>query len=152
MKNINQTLAKAHSECTHTGLRLTDKRSKVLKTLLQADQPLSAYDIIERYKVSFSEPLSAMSVYRMLEFLIQSGLVHKLETTNQYLACAHIICEHAHEVPQFLICDHCHQVTEVGIPKTLLTELNISIENTGFVLRNQQLELHGLCGQCKTEK
>ena len=40
---IDISLQKAQSECSRTGLRLTDKRCKVLKILLQAEEPLSAY-------------------------------------------------------------------------------------------------------------
>lgn len=148
-KDTDQALLKAQADCLRTGLRLTDKRCKVLKILLQADAPLSAYDIADQYKQQIGEPLSAMSAYRMLDFLMQAGLAHKLHTTNQYLACAHISCEHEHEIPQFLICDQCHSVAEVGLRKQLLREMKSSIENTGFMLASQQLELHGLCRNCR---
>ncbi|WP_305907578.1 Fur family transcriptional regulator [Methylomarinum sp. Ch1-1] len=147
--NINQALDIAQSECSRSGMRLTDKRCNVLKILLQEAEPLSAYDIADRYRVAIGESLSAMSAYRMLDFLLQAGLAHKLETTNQYVACSHITCEHEHQVPQFLICDRCHTVKEVGLRKQLLNELKASIENTGFTLSSQQLELHGLCEQCR---
>jgi Fur family zinc uptake transcriptional regulator len=145
---IDISLQKAQSECNRSGLRLTDKRCKVLKILLQASEPMSAYDIADQFKYIFSESLSAMSAYRMLDFLMQANLVHKLETSNQYLACSHISCEHDHELPQFLICDQCHTVKEIGLGKQLLKELKVSIENTGFVLFSQQLELHGVCVVC----
>ncbi len=146
---IERALEKAQIECKRLGLRLTDKRRNVLKILLQADEPLSAYDIAEKYKAVFSEALSAMSAYRMLDFLMQSNLVHKLETSNQYLACSHISCEHEHALPEFLICDQCHLVKEIGLDKALLDQLKKSIKSTGFILSSQQLELHGLCEDCQ---
>ncbi len=146
---INNILEKAKLECGNHGVRLTDKRSKVLQILLKNEEPLSAYALIDLYKQAFNESLSAMSAYRMLDFLLQNNLVHKLETTNQYVACSHIVCEHKHEVPQFLICDDCHAVQEVGLRKALLDELTTSIENTGFALSGQQLELHGSCEKCR---
>ncbi|MCK4843265.1 MAG: transcriptional repressor [Methylococcales bacterium] len=149
---IDISLQKAQSECSRTGLRLTDKRCKVLKILLQAAEPLSAYDIVDQFKQVFAESLSAMSAYRMLDFLMQANLVHKLETSNQYLACSHISCEHNHELPQFLICDQCHTVKEIGLSKQLLKELRGSIESTGFVLSSQQLELHGVCEACRAKQ
>ncbi len=147
--NIQQTLDKAERECFNAGLRLTTKRRQVLKILLQTQEPLSAYEIAEQFKTTTGNSLSAMSAYRMLDFLLEAGLVHKLDTTNQYLACAHIICEHPHQIPQFLICDNCHRVEEVGVDKPLLDELKASIARTGFELLNQQLELHGICADCK---
>jgi Fur family zinc uptake transcriptional regulator len=141
---IDISLQKAHSECSRSDLRLTDKRCNVLKIILQAAEPLSAYEIADRFKCIFAEPLSAMSAYRMLAFLMQANLVHKLETSNQYLACSHISCEHEHELPQFLICDQCHIVKEISLNKKLLKELKVSVENTRFVLSRHQLELHGV--------
>jgi len=149
---IDISLQKAQSECSRTGLRLTDKRCKVLKILLQAAEPMSAYDIADQFKHVFSESLSAMSAYRMLDFLMQANLVHKLKTANQYLACSHISCDHEHELPQFLICDQCHTVKEIGLGQQLLNELKGSIENTGFVLSSQQLELHGVCEGCRAKQ
>jgi len=149
---IDSSLQDAQNQCNQTGLRLTDKRCKVLKILLQADEPLSAYDIADQFKTVFTESLSAMSAYRMLDFLMQANLVHKLETSNQYLACSHISCKHDHELPQFLICDQCHTVKEIGLGKQLLQELKSSIENTGFALSSQQLELHGVCETCREKQ
>ncbi len=148
-EQVQRIINKARQECGSHGMRLTDKRGKVLEVLLQSDAPLSAYDVIDEYKQKFTESLSAMSVYRMLDFLLQNNLVHKLETTNQYLACSHITCEHEHEIPQFLICDQCHTVKELGLRKSLIKELKTSIEKTGFALSGQQLELRGLCQQCQ---
>ena len=90
-----------------------------------------------------------MSVYRIMHFLIQEKLVHKLETANRFIACAHIACDHPHDIPQFLICDRCKMVQEVGIQKRIMKELSNSIEHTGFTLASQQLELHGLCANCR---
>lgn len=149
-KETRKILAKAQHDCVTAGVRLTEKRQNVLSLLLENAVSLSAYEIVDLYRDTFGESLPAMSVYRMLGFLVDNHLVHKLETTNQFIACAHIRCDHEHEAPQFLICDQCHEVKEVGIKKSLMAEINSSIESTGFFLPNQQLELHGLCAHCKS--
>jgi len=118
--------------------------------LLASTTPLSAYEIVDRYKAQFQESLPVMSVYRMLDFLIQEKLVHKLETAGQYMSCAHIACDHQHETPQFLICDRCGSVKEIGIKKRIIEELERSIQSTGFMLAQKQLELHGVCEHCQS--
>lgn len=148
-RTIHQIIAKAEEECIKSGQRLTDKRKNILMLMLNAGIPLSAYDIADLYRERYGDTLAAMSVYRMLNFLLEVKLAHKLETTNQYVACSHIACEHEHEVPQFLICDKCHSVKEVGVKKKVMEELKDSIEKTGFSMSNQQLELHGLCANCR---
>ncbi|MBB1487200.1 transcriptional repressor [Oceanospirillum sediminis] len=146
---IDETITAARTSCTQNGVRLTPKREKVLRVLLQNDRPLSAYDVVDLFKESFSENLPAMSAYRILTFLLENDFVHKLETTNQFMACRHICCDHLHEPPQFLICDKCNAVRELSIGKQTLNELNNGIEQSGFILVRKQLELHGLCKACQ---
>lgn len=148
-KAADAILTKAFEHCQSLGERLTPKRERLLTLLLSADEPKSAYDLIADYDAQFGDAPPAMSVYRMLNFLVDAGLVHKLATTNQYMACSHIACEHAHQVPQFLICDECHAVEEVGMPRTLLEQLKASAGEAGFDMGNQQLEVHGRCRRCR---
>ena len=121
----------AQETCSAAGVRLTKKRQQVLLTLLRAPTPLSAYDVIDHYQAAFEETLPAMSMYRILDFLVQEKLAHKLDTTNQYLACSHIACNHPHELPQFLICDKCRSVREIGVGTELINELRASVARSG---------------------
>ncbi|WP_245730727.1 Fur family transcriptional regulator [Pseudohongiella acticola] len=148
-QDIARVLDQAHSICAEQGARLTEKRKRVLQVVLESPEPLSAYQIADQYRDNHGQTLSVMSVYRMLNFLKENELVHRLETTNQYLPCSHITCKHDHEVPQFLICDECHGVNEVGIRKEILQELSANIEDTGFTLARQQIEFHGICNTCR---
>ncbi len=147
--DIEKIIEKSQQTCASTGNKLTSKRKKVLMVLLNSTVPLSAYDVVGRYREQFQESLPVMSVYRMLDFLVKEKLVHKLETAGQYVSCSHIACDHQHETPQFLICDRCGSVKEVGIKKTIIEELEHSIQNTGFLLSHKQLELHGVCKHCQ---
>lgn len=146
-----RTLQTADAMCRESGARLTEKRKRALTLLLDALSPISAYELKEQYENRYSEPLTAMSAYRMLNFLVAENLAHKLHSVNKYAACEHINCNHAHELPQFLICDNCEVVEEVGIEKDTLQKLKNGIAKTGFTLNEQQLELHGLCNVCYKE-
>ena len=149
IESSDHVVEQAERLCRESGARLTPKRRKVLLTLLREVAPMSAYDLAARYQETFGEPIPTMSVYRILDFLVQFKLAHKLDTTNKYLACAHIACDHRHEVPQFLICDQCHGVDEIGVGTALVEQLKQSVERTGFQLKRRQLELHGLCASCR---
>ncbi|SFD85992.1 Fur family transcriptional regulator [Nitrosomonas sp. Nm166] len=148
--DIEKLINKSQEVCASGGTKLTQKRKNVLMVLLASTTPLSAYEIFDRYKAQFQESLPVMSIYRILDFLIQEKLVHKLETAGQYMSCAHIACDHQHETPQFLICDRCGSVKEVGIKKRIIEELERSIQTTGFMLAHKQLELRGVCARCQT--
>jgi Fur family zinc uptake transcriptional regulator len=60
---------------------LTRNQSLVLKTLSDADQPLGAYELLNRLQPSgFKAPLQ---VYRALDQLVEKGLVHRLRQCHR---------------------------------------------------------------------
>lgn len=109
---------------------------------------MSAYEVVDYCKETYKESIPAMSVYRILDFLQEEGLVHKLKLANKYVACAHIICEHSHGVPQFLICGECQKVEEISISKRTIAELEKNVEQAGFHLVSPQLEMNCICASC----
>lgn len=145
---LKRTLGAAEDACRTTGARLTEKRKNVLAVLLQSQKPLSAYEIVDQYSQEYGEPIPAMSVYRMLDFLSKENLVHKLNSENKYLACAHINCNHQHGTPQFLICGSCNKVREIGIKAEVIAALRDAVKGAGFQLQSSQLELDCLCEDC----
>ncbi|MBQ4797237.1 transcriptional regulator Zur, partial [Pectobacterium versatile] len=73
------------------------------------------------------------TVYRALDFLLEQGFIHKVESTNSYVLCHHFE-EHSHTSALF-ICDRCGLVTErqtEGIEETL----HQLARQTGFALRH----------------
>lgn len=147
---IETAIAAAKKDCQQRKLRLTPKRENVLRVVLASTQPLSAYEVIDAYEAQFKEPLPAMTVYRILNFLLDVELIHRLETCNQYLACNHIACDHDHAPTQFLICDECRQVQELSLSQQTIRELHDNAQRCGFVFQQQQIELHGVCSDCQT--
>ena len=57
--------------------------------------------------------MPAMSVYRILDFLEQQLLVHRLSTSNKYVSCAHIACDHKHSQATHFCYARCSSVEEV---------------------------------------
>lgn len=147
-QELNKIMNKAEDICAHSGGRLTEKRKRILELLLLAQSPLSAYEVTDAYNRASETSMPTMSVYRILDFLEAELLVHKLTSANKYVACSHIACDHAHEVPQFLICGKCQNVKEIAISKTIINELDIQVANAGYKLMNSQLELQCLCEHC----
>jgi len=82
-----------------------------------------------------------MTIYRILDFLEEEGLVHKLKLANRYVACVHIVCDHAHATSQFLICGQCYRVEERDIARSTLGDLRNDVESSGFSLAGGQLEI-----------
>ena len=147
-QQLNRVINKAKEVCALSGGRLTEKRRGILEVLLVSGTPLSAYEITDAYNKASEKPMPTMSVYRILEFLAAKDLVHKLSSTNKYVACSHITCAHAHEIPQFLICGECQSVKEIAISKNIIDELGKLVSQAGYRLTHSQLELQCLCNNC----
>ena len=148
MGKVEKIIKHAEHYCKAHGARLTPKRKQVLSGLLKSQKALSAYELVEYCKAEFGEAIPAMSVYRILDFLQDEHLVHKLRLANKYVACSHITCDHDHGVPQFLICGQCQKVEEIAISKSTIKELQHNVAKAGFHLVSQQLELDCLCDDC----
>ncbi len=142
-------LQRAAEKCAESGGKLTEKRSQLLTILIESQEPLSAYEVLERYNLTVEKSMPAMSAYRILDYLVSQELVHKLSSENKYIACSHITCCHEHKVPQFLICRQCKQVKEIVIPKDIIESLRQHLVAANYQLINSQLELDCLCDACK---
>lgn len=138
----------ADKASTKAGVKLTPKRKHLLMLLLNSPTPLSAYELAEAFKTQYGQSIPAMSVYRMLDFLTDNNLAHKLASENKFVSCAHSQCDHQHQIPQFLICEKCQQVKEIGIAKEVFETLKASVESSGFHLMQSQIELKCLCENC----
>ena len=152
MSKVQAIIDRAEQQCKENGTRLTSKRKHILSGLLQSDKALSAYELVEYCKTEFNETIPAMSVYRILEFLQDEHLVHRLDLANKYVACAHIAGEQDHEVPQFLICQLCQRVKEVGISDSVVRSLRRNVRDAGFELESPQLEINCICETCANSK
>ncbi|ABC29719.1 Fe2+/Zn2+ uptake regulation protein [Hahella chejuensis KCTC 2396] len=148
MQQIQTILDHAERHCREHGVRFTNKRKQVLSGLLASQKALSAYELVDYCKTEYGESMPAMSVYRILDFLQEEGLAHKLNLANKYVACSHITCDHVHEAPQFLICSRCQKVKEISINKSTASELKASVELAGFHMISPQLEINCICDHC----
>ena len=138
----------AEQQCIEQGIRVTKKRVRVFSLLQASKKAVSAYELAESYEQNFGEQVPVMTVYRVLDFLQNENLVHKLETANKFIVCEHIGCNHKHSASQFLICKECLKVKELGVSKEKFEELKQTIEDAGFYIDTHQLEMNCICNGC----
>jgi len=146
-KELTHVLKQAEALCRERGVRLTDQRRTVLQLLCVSDKPLSAYELLDRMRDVVKNP-APPTVYRALDFLLEQGLVHKLESLHAYVGCAHPDHPHA---SQFLICDDCGEVAEVEDP-SVAESLKAAGRAIGFRTKRPVVELLGTCAQCAAKK
>lgn len=140
--NVADSLRQAESLCDKRGGRLTPLRRKVLTLLLESQGPAKAYDLLEQMgdKVAAKPP----SVYRSLDFLLEMGLAHRIESLNAFIACGH--WGHGHAAV-FLICDACGSAGELHAGDST-RKLAHEVEAVGFRMRSAVMEIRGLCRAC----
>ena len=141
-----QALDRLVAICTGRGGRMTRQRKAVLDVLLAAERPMSAYDLRDAL-LPEDGAITPASVYRCLDYLMEHGLVHRLEKTRAFVACGH--ADHAHAV-QFLICRQCGVVVEAEDKRVAAATVSLG-ERLGFEVDQRTVELTGLCGTCRKD-
>jgi Fur family zinc uptake transcriptional regulator len=135
----------AEQVCAGRSQKFTPIRRHVLEALLSSHRPLGAYEVIDELAKTMPRP-APITVYRALDFLMENGLVHRIESRNAFLACAH---DHgAAAMVAFLICETCGSVGEVPANKVAQT-LNDAARTTGFVPKLSVVEITGTCAHCQ---
>jgi len=143
---IADAIAAAEKNCKERGNRLTPLRRRVLELIWASHEPVKAYDILDILR-SEHKGAAPPTVYRALEFFLEEGLVHKIESLNAYLGCGkpgHV------DSGQFLICGLCGEVAELDDPE-LVKLISTKAKNVGFSIENQVIEVKGFCAQCRSD-
>ncbi len=82
----------------------------MLAIVSESPAPLGAYAIIEALAKREGKPIAPPTVYRTLDFFLEHGFLHRIESRNAYARCAHF--DHAHE-SAMLICEKCGRSDEI---------------------------------------
>ncbi len=146
-KLVNRILEHAEVLCRERGVRLTEQRKTVLRLFCASDKPISAYELLDQMRGVVKNP-APPTVYRALDFLLEQGLAHKLESLHAYVGCAHPDYPHA---SQFLICDGCGEVTEVE-DASVAESLRAAGQGRGFRTKRPIVEVLGTCAQCDAKQ
>lgn len=143
-------IAHAEATCAAHKEKLTPTRRRVLEALLASHAPLGAYELIDRLADDGAKEggrPAPITIYRALDFLREQGLVHRIESRNAFIACAH---NHDSGDPVvFLICEKCGAVGEAASAAVADTIKSAS-RAAGFTPKTPVIEISGVCAHCKT--
>ncbi|MCF8474296.1 MAG: transcriptional repressor [Emcibacter sp.] len=144
-KCIEAALIEATNICVARNTRFTPLRKKVLELVWSGHNPVTAYELLDMLSDAGRKRVAPPTIYRALDFLIEEGFVHRLESLNAFIGCpdpAHK--HHGH----FLICRKCRTVTEVK-DDALQKNITRAANDLGYSCENNMLEIMGLCHNCK---
>ncbi|OLQ86720.1 transcriptional repressor [Vibrio ponticus] len=133
--------------CAARGVRFTSQRKQVFKLICASPKASSAYELLEQLKLH--EPQAKPpTVYRALDFLLEQGFIHRVESTNSFIQCCS--CNAHKHYSHLLICDKCSNVIELQ-DDSLVALLANNAEKHGFKITNHVIESHGICQSCLSD-
>jgi Fur family zinc uptake transcriptional regulator len=141
---IEDALVAAEKLCADKGLRFTPLRKRVLELVWSSHKPVGAYALLDSLR---DEDLGSAppTVYRALDFLIEHGLIHRIERMNAFVGCSHPGESHR---GFFLICGECGNAEEMESP-SVAESIATSASRRGFAARDMTLEVTGTCADCR---
>lgn len=142
---IATALAAAEQLCQSRGAQLTPIRRKTLELIWSNHKAVKAYDLLDLIRPS-NDAAKPATVYRALEFLLEQGLIHRVESLNAFVGCH---CSGVQHEQILLICSNCHDIEERPAGH-LLDSLNQELSRSGFQSQRKTLEIHGLCQACQS--
>jgi Fur family zinc uptake transcriptional regulator len=142
---VTEALGTAEHLCIERGVQLTPIRHKVLELIWESHKAVKAYELLDRLK-PLQQGAKPATIYRALDFLIEQGLIHRVESLNAFVGCH---CSgHQHE-QLLLICKHCQEVEERSAAD-VMAALSHEIEQAGFMMHSKAIEVHGVCAKCRS--
>lgn len=144
---IARQLDHAAETCAARGGKLTEIRRSVLALVIGAKGPVGAYALLDRLKAERANA-APVTVYRALDFLLENGLIHKIERLNAFVACTEHGEHEQHEhAVQFLICRTCGTVAEME-DHGIAAAVSKAAGKSGFRPDHATVEVEGTCGSC----
>ncbi len=142
---VEPAVARAQSRCKTRSVRLTPLREAVLRVLLSSHKALGAYEIIDKLHER-GRRLAPISVYRVIDVLLEAGLAHRLESKNAFFAC---LSQHDDTKSLLvLVCEDCARVAETEAPEAWKA-IKAMTQANGFQVRETVLEIQGICADCR---
>ena len=142
---VKDALAVAEAVCQEKGSRLTTLRGRVLELVWQSHRPVGAYVVLDQLKREHSAA-APPTVYRALDFLLEHGLVHRIQSLNAFVGCAQPGAVHR---GLFLICADCGDAIEVE-DEVVDGAIVRSAKRFGFEVQSCTIEAVGICPGCKS--
>lgn len=127
--------------CRDRGIPLTVQRRVILESLVGREDHPTADQIYETVAARLPG-LSRATVYRVLETLVEVGVIHRashLGTAARYDPNT----DHHHH----LTCVKCHKV--VDLEETALAAIHLPTGLQGFEIMDYSVHLQGFCPECR---
>ena len=134
--------AQLASKCLDSGRSATPQRMTIVDALDSSGKNLSAYELLDLLNAK-GHLFNISTIYRVLDFWIEMGVVHKIDSSNTYLICNDTHTNHFHVLLQ---CSSCKSVEESC---QISAQLSLPESNKFSIKDGQVIEFLGLCNNWK---
>ena len=143
-KEVQDSIARVLEICELNNLVFTEIRQKIFEIIIKFKKPMKAYEILDVFTEVTGKRAHPPTIYRAIDFLIENGFIHKLNSINSYVGCFH---PKVHKECYFLICKICNIYKEC-CDKNLTENIFKSANKRDFIVSNTTLEIEGHCNDC----
>ena len=130
-------------QVTSAGKTLTPQRLSIFRALEALGRPITAYELQGYINNQSDESFNISTIYRVLDFWVALGFVHKLESANKFVLCTD---EHRNHIHVLQHCTNCNSVVENCDISRLI---KMPMSSTFKANSNQVIEIQGRCGKCR---
>ena len=131
--------------CLKNKKSLTPSRTLVIKTLSNHKKPISAYELRDEINNKGDVNINISQIYRVLEFWIDLGLIHKISSINKFLLCITPEEKHTHMLNFCTVCEKvfetCNEQMGLNLKKST-AKLDLAFNNA------RSVEIPVICPQC----
>jgi Fe2+ or Zn2+ uptake regulation protein len=145
--------------------RNTKQKQLILAIMKETDRPMSINEIYAQVVLTLPK-IAKSTIYRNIDSLLNQKLIDKYHLNDNEIfykikadSKEHkhfVICDDCKKVfdlpshKHFVICDDCKKVFD--LPSCPIHALENAMEEEGFIIKEHQIQITGLCRACARKK
>jgi len=127
--------------------RNTKQKQLILSIMKETDRPMSINEIYAQVVLTLPK-IAKSTIYRNIDSLLNQSLIDKYHLNDNEIF--YKIKADSKEHKHFVICDDCKKVFD--LPSCPIHALENAMEEEGFIIKEHQIQITGLCKTCARKK
>ncbi|HKL99203.1 MAG TPA: transcriptional repressor [Mobilitalea sp.] len=123
--------------------RNTRQKQLILSILKDADKPMSINEVYLQVTTILPK-IAKSTIYRNIDSLLNQELIDKYHFNDNEVF--YRIKADRNEHKHFIICNDCKKIFD--LPSCPLHEIERAMEEEGFIIKDHQIQITGICKDC----
>ena len=124
-------------------VRTTKQKKHILSILKESNRPLSINEIYNRIVCELPR-IAKSTIYRNIDLLLEHNLIEKHHFNDN--ETFYLYKENEDDHTHFIICDECKKT--YSLPSCPIKEIEDAIKAEGFLIKDHQIQIVGICKSC----